>query len=467
MATAKVLSDSALCYDSALDLWTSPPYNTGLSDVRYIEYTPVASYNSESSIRFLINNSGSQYLYFPDTKLKVTLRVLKHDGTTVPGMPAAPKEEGEKLSDADKLLSDWASVSTSNNLLHTLFDTVEVKFGNTIVTKNDSGYCYRAMFNTLLDTSSAVKRSRLQSALYFEDTPGAMDSLSTDYDTGSNRGLVARGQYVAESRPVELIGALDVDVLKTPKYILNGVPVSINLFATSTPFRLMSGNPHPGGYSIEIMSISLLVCTVTPANSVLLAHQQILQSNKPARYSYIQEELRKISIGAGNTSFFCDNLFNSSVPDRLVLALCTGRQVHGSYSLNPYHYRSCHLSYLAVSINGNLAPQGILKMHYDNPSANVVPFEDLYTVAPRVAGDDKHFGNQLTRDHFQNGYTIYSLDLNPSTRRGQFFPTKREGSVRLELRFSKPLPETMILLCMTYEGNYFEIDHARNVYLGR
>ncbi len=466
MATEKVLANSALSYDSALDIFSTPACNLGIQDVKYIEYKPVNSFSSESSIRFVIPNTGSQYLFLPETKLKVKLRVLKHDGTVLPAMPAAP-EEGVERNAADALNANWASVSTSNFLLHSLFDMVEIKLGDTIVTRNDSGYSYRAMINALLDTSAAVKQSLLQSALFFIDTPGAMDSLSIDPIAGENRGLVARANYIAESRPVELMGALDVDILKTPKYLLNGIPLTMTLFSTSTAFRLMSGNELPGGYAVEIMDISLIMAHVTAAANVLIAHQKILQSNTVARYFFVQEELRKATIGQGNTSFFSENFFNSTVPDRLVLALCTSEQLGGNIRRNPYHFRSANLSYISISINGVPCPQGLIKTDFNNPAANVQPFTDLYTTSARVAGADKHFGNLLTRDHFNNGYSLFSVDLNPATRRGQFFPTKKEASVRLELRFSQPLATTMVLLCMAFSGNYFEIDYARNVYLGR
>lgn len=465
MATEKVLSSTNLSYDSGMDLFSTPASNLGVSDMKYLEYKPVNSYTSESSVRFFVPNAGSSYIFLPETRLKVKFRILKEDGTALPAMPAPPAE-GAEQSLADKAKANWASVSLTNYFLHSLFDQIEISFGDTLVTKGDTGYPYKAMVTALLETTDSAKTSRLQSSLFYMDTPGYMDDLDINPSTAGNKGLVQRAAFIAESKPTEVIGPLHVDVLKVPKYLLNGVNIGINLFSTNSQFRLLSSNELKPVYKVDIMDISLIMCHVTPSNQLLLAHQKLMEDNIPARYFYVQEELRKFTIPKGQSSFFCENMFNSTCPDRMVLMLCDSAAVSGSYTANAFNFKHHNLSYLNATVNGSPSPKGPLKMDFKR-SSYVSCFEDLFETLPRPQGPDNAFGNMITREAFEKGYSLFCIDFTPQTRRASFYPTKKDGSVRLELRFAEPLADTVILMCMTYSPTYFEIDYARNVFLGR
>ena len=57
---------------------------------------------------------------------------------------------------------------------------------------------------------------------------------------GGNLGLVQRGRYLAESRVVDMMGRLHVDLFLQDKFLLNGVDVKMRLVRSKEAFSLMA-----------------------------------------------------------------------------------------------------------------------------------------------------------------------------------------------------------------------------------
>ena len=71
---------------------------------------------------------------------------------------------------------------------------------------------------------------------------------------------------------------------------------------------------------------------------------------------------------------------------------------------------------------------------------------------------------RIRREEYEEGYSLFVIDLAPQNYE-DFYPVTRDGSVRIELRFKSPLPESAVMITkVTYPG-LFQIDYARNIYL--
>ena len=476
MASETVLNLSSLSYDSALDIFSVPASNLGIKEVKYLEHRPRNTFNSESTIRFSVTGGGKEYFYLPETRLKIKLRILNHDGTPIDPVLeeelAAPEENGgsEKEDsdavDATKDKKKRSYVSVINNFCNSMFEQVEVSLNDTVVSSGTTGFAHKSLINTLLDSSDSVKKTRLQTSMFYRDTPGGMDSCDVTF-FGLNEGLKKRHRFFNGSKPVEMIAKLDVDVFKLDRYLLNGIRVGLILHSTSMPFRLMCPLDDPS-FKIEIMDICLVMCHVQPSGPVLVAHQDLMKNeNRLARYDYIKEEVRKFSISHGHTSFECTDMFQDRCPDRLVFVLCSSASVSGSYRLNPFNFHHHNLVSIDFKVHGERIPCGELKMDFDRGHYTQA-YEALFTATkPRYIADSSHSTCGISYDDFGKGYAIFAVDLNPSTRSGNFYPTKQQGEVSIALQFSKPLKETVLLLCVTYSPAYFEIDYLRGVYLGK
>jgi predicted protein tyrosine phosphatase len=71
-------------------------------------------------------------------------------------------------------------------------------------------------------------------------------------------------------------------------------------------------------------------------------------------------------------------------------------------------------------------------------------------------------GNQIERQDYARGYTLYAFDLSGSQEEDHQNLVKR-GHTRLILEFARPLPETAQLICYAQFPGLMTIDQARNV----
>ena len=186
---------------SELDIFAVPPTQTSIEDGRWVEHQPLTSVDSGGPIEFVIPGTGDAYLDLANTYLLVRAKVVRGVGTDLAAdTPVAPV----------------------NNGLHSLFSQVDVYLNDTLVTPSSNTYPFRAYVDTVLSYGAEAKNTQLTSQLWYKDTAGHMDATTVD---GSNTGLIERQRHIAESRIVEMMGRLHVDLFLQDRFLLNGVSV--------------------------------------------------------------------------------------------------------------------------------------------------------------------------------------------------------------------------------------------------
>ena len=206
---------------SELDIFAVPPTQTSIEDGRWVEHQPLTSLDSGGPIEFVIPGTGDAYLDLANTYLLIRAKVVRGVGTDLAAdTPVAPV----------------------NNWLHSLFSQVDVYLNDTLVTPSSNTYPFRAYVDTVLSYGAEAKNTQLTSQLWYKDTAGHMDATTVD---GGNTGLIERQRHIAESRIVEMMGRLHVDLFLQDRSLLNGVSVKIRLVRSKDAFSLMAGGQNP------------------------------------------------------------------------------------------------------------------------------------------------------------------------------------------------------------------------------
>ena len=160
-----------------------------------------------------------------------------------------------------------------NNWLHSLFSQVDVHLNDTLVTPSSNTYPFRALVDTVLSYGDEAKNTQLTSQLWYKDTAGHMDATTVD---DGNTGLVERRRYIAESRVVEMMGRLHVDLFLQDRFLLNGVSVKIRLVRSKDAFSLMAGGQNPD-YKVQIVDAVLFARKAVLSPTVQMAHIKALE----------------------------------------------------------------------------------------------------------------------------------------------------------------------------------------------
>ena len=453
----KVLEASDLAYEDTLNLFSVPASNLGVTDVKYLSHKPVNQFSTESEAKFHVPGVGTSYIDLSNVYLATRVRIVRGDGSLVPERGTEPDADaataGEESVSADEGV--W-SVGPVNNLAQGLWDQVEVRLNDRVVTGGQTGYSYKALMNTLLGETE-LNDSELECAMFHKDSAGFMDDVSLLI--GCNEGFKKRAEAMSGSRTVELLAKVDVDVFKVNKYLLNGVTIDITLTPTSNRFRLLSPNASKTDYKLEIVDITLILKHVTPTSLILLGHQDVLVKEiSLAKYFYTKEELRKFNLSRDTSSYYIEDAFNGRVPSKIVIGLVSWESMSGSLVKNPYNFRHYDINFINVSLSGTPTPGGPLSVDF-SADKYLHCYSDLYKGKQNCSNQGR-----ITREEYKEGYTLFVIDLAPQNH-SEFYPVTREGCVRIELRFRSPLEESAVMLTkVTYPG-LFSIDYARNLYL--
>ena len=417
---------------SGLDLFSVPPTQTAVDEGQFVEFHPLASLAPAAPIEFAISGATSEYLDLSNTYLHVRAKVSLANGNNLP-------------ADTDAVpINYW---------MHSLFSQVDISLNDTLVTPSENTYPYRAYLEATLNYGREAKKTHLTSALYYRDASGHLDDTAGD----DNSGLRSRRWLSARSQEIDMMGRLHADILHQERYMINGVDVKIRLIPSKSAFNLIAHDVN-AGYKSVITHASLFVRKVKLNPAVALAHEKALEKTT-AKYPLKRVVQKTFAIPTGNLSALQDNLFLSQTPTKLIIGLVASDSFNGRYDRNPFNFQHFNLNYLCVYLEGKQIPSKALTPDFANRQY-MRTFHNLM-VATGVAGRDS--GNYLEYRDINAGYGLFAFDLTPSLLDGDQFELVKSGALRLELKFSQPLPQPIHVLVYGELDTVIEIDRSRQV----
>ena len=418
---------------SELDIFAVPPTQTSIEDGRWVEHQPLTSLDSGGPIEFVIPGTGDAYLDLANTYLLIRAKVVRGVGTDLAAdTPVAPL----------------------NNWLHSLFSQVDVYLNDTLVTPSSNTYPFRAYVDTVLSYGAEAKNTQLTSQLWYKDTAGHMDATTVD---GGNTGLIERQRLIAESRIVEMMGRLHVDLFLQDRFLLNGVSVKIRLVRSKDAFSLMAGGQNPD-YKVQIVDAVLFARKAVLSPTVQMAHIKALEKGT-AKYPIRPVDCKVYSIPQGAMSHTHENLFLGTLPKRLILWCIDNNAYNGEYSKNPFNAKNNAINFLAVYVDGRQVPAKPLQPNFETGSY-IRSYVNLFSATGKQAQDE---GNDLSRDDFGQGYTFFGFDLTPDGCDGCCFHLTRKGNLRIEMHFATALEHAVNVVVYGEFEAVLEIDKGRNI----
>lgn len=426
---------SCECMKSELDLFTIPPTQTAIENSQWVHYKPVSSLTDDGPLEFVIPGHGEEYLDLAHTMIAIKAKV---------------RASGDSAY----------QVAPINNFLHSMFNQVDVYFNQKLVAPPNNAYPYRAYIETLLNYGPAAKDSHLTTALWYNDEPGAFDSLP-DGKSRANTGQAWREKMIRNGKSVDMIGHLHCDVFNQDKFLINGVEVRLRMVRSKDEFCLMEVPTAGLTHKIEITEATLLVRRAKIAPGVLIAHAKML-AKTTAKYPITRVEVKAFTMHSGITGDTLDNVILGQLPKRIILGFVNNRAFNGSKTLNPFNFHHHSVNFLSLYVDGQQVPSKPLQPQFSGDDAWVESYQTLFN------GTGIHFQNaglDISRTDFPRGYCLYAFDLTPDLSAGCFshWNLVRHGSVRIEVRFEQSLTSTLNCIVYAEYDNVIEIDSARQV----
>ncbi|XP_035230578.1 uncharacterized protein F54H12.2-like [Stegodyphus dumicola] len=133
--------------------------------------------------------------------------------------------------------------------------------------------------------------------------------------------------------------------------------------------------------------------------------------------------------------------------------------MNGQYKSNPFVFHHYNVNFLSVYIDGHPIPGKPLELDFDSNNY-IRAYHSLFSGFNRDRGSR---GIYLSRDDFSAGHALYAFDLTPDLCNDSHLNLQQQGNLRVELKFSKALTETISVLIYAEFENVIEINKSRHV----
>ena len=473
-----------------LNVFAMPDTQTAVRGIQMVTIYPVAPATMSSVTQFNIPGAGKDYI---DTE-RITLhmkvkyvevsgndrakRSLKESGGSSrkrrAGTPdvSGGEEEGEDakqdqtLPVADPPVRNVEDRERPTQLMypinfvhHTAWRQIDVEANNINLIKANNLYPYESMFKVMLRYGYKAKRTHLQSMGYYDEEQGLLDDIAL-----TGRGsVIKRVKLYSDGKTVDLEGPLMVDALQlNGRPLLNGVNLVIKLYPSDKAFYTMT-NMEDTAYTMELVDIYLKVCKVQVSDSIILAHSVALEKSS-AVYPFTGSDTKSFTYGQGLSNISINNVFNQTVPSRIVFGFVSADAFNGNVTKNPFNFKHYDVADIGVTVDGLSVGKPLQLSGWDQDNDEGRQYVDAYNNLFQVSGTmGQNGGNNITIDQFAQGFTLFAFNLEPEMKQGNYLNLTRSGNVRLEIRFKKPLPEPMVAVIYGEQFRICKIDSARNV----
>jgi len=419
---------TSTCSLLGTDVFSPPVTQTDILERKSVFYS--ASDTSSAVININCEKSNEYYTDPSDHWLKVTLKILNQDGTNI---------------------AEDAEVALANFALHSLFEKTDVYLNEELITDKSDTYPYEAYFVNTLNYSEKAKEFQFANCLYHKDKAGKFETIGDD-----NTGFKERKNWTKQSKEIELIGRLRVDMFNQPRLLLNNVGIKLVLTKSPKAFCLM--HAAAGNYKIQITNVSFKTTRVKLNPLIANQFERELQKTN-AKYPVHHNALKTFDITTGSLQVTKEALYSGRRPRRVIIGLVDADAASGTSTKNPFNFKHFNLQDLEIQFDGEKYPSEGIKVNYaDDQFAEA--YEHLL-IGTGSVNDDKTIG--IDRNDFKNGSAIYVISLSPADPECAAFDPVENGQLRLVMNFKAATPNTIRCIVMTENETVYEITKDRKV----
>ena len=417
-----------------VELALDAPVQRQIIESNYRNIKPMGPVAGATEIDFYVKNNADTFIDLPNSELVTKFRV---------------KKGNNNLAGTDK-------VSVINAIGATMFDTIDVWLGDELVTERTPNQAFRAIVEMLTGYGRDAAGSWMQSALFFKDTAGQMDNTDPAPAQATdpvNEGLKRRYEYVKESKLVSVRTAINADLFRQPRPLVNFVPLRIKLHLNKNEYSLMSDKTD-APYNIAIEDMTLRLRFIKLADEI---YRSIV--TKTVLYPYTRVRIKEDIIPAGGKSHNIANFVSGVLPQKII-GLVANEASNGSYKKNPFHFQHFNLSEMALIVNGTVHGSAPLELDYVSNQFEEGYWE-LFSATGKKYRDD---GMLIEREDYKSGYALYAFHISPSACNiGEYKDPERNGNINIACKFSVPIPSTLTLCAYLQFENTITINPAKRV----
>ena len=210
------------------------------------------------------------------------------------------------------------------------------------MTQSNNNYPYTAHVENLLSFGQEVKKtSQLSALLWHRNTSKHFDTRGA-----TNLSYTKRKALAAESKEIDVLGKLHLDLFFQNRYLLNGVEVRLRLICSNDLFCLY-GNADQAQNKVSLKGMTLFVRKVKPKPSVQLAHLKALQHGI-AKYLLRHVEVKNFTAPTRNRNITRENLFLGQLPTQMVVGVVDNDTYNGIITKSSFNFKHNNINFMMI-----------------------------------------------------------------------------------------------------------------------
>lgn len=410
--------------DVLFNLHSSLPTQSVFISSREERINPRESTESGDSLFFYIKGSQNEFLLANETRLLLTIKLLKLNNT-----PFAAGAEADKCIPVN-------SIGTA------IFKNLRVKINNKMITKDNGNYSFQADIENKLFTTKQNKIAELSKSGYYEEN-ASFDGLEVGpiFTDGIEPNLSKRRNKMIQSSSYQVCAKIHSEIFDQIKPFPPNIEFFLEFQFQPDKFVLLKKGDDLA-HKIKIEKAQLQVyygkCDSDVTNQFLSITEEI-----SLKYPIRRVEVSSHIYGPAVAEIINNTTFKNKdtvLPRRIFLAFTRQDSYMGNHQRDPFAYDPFDIESASITIGGNQTPYAEMKSPLEM-------FNGLQrAIEPNFEGSN--FYNGITIDNYQNGRNfILGWDLFPiKTTLMSSFSLPRYDSVCINLRFARALPVAIVML---------------------
>ena len=441
-----------------LDLFRLPSTDVSVSSYRLV---PIQTYTSGiNPVEFQIDPQ-EDYIDLYRSFFEIELQLKKVNG--------------DDLAVADKL---WPV----NNLAHSLFKQISVRFNGALISPQTDTYHYKAYLETLMnydrnDGQTVLKPQGWYSALDFPATFTA-NNTTVDLDGGNPHAhytalpqnhkdsilLMKKEQdhYTGNKRHV-LRFKPHIEVFHLNKLLVPRVQIGIQMYFNS-PALFLNGVGEAGRMTTEDVTVRMYLCQVrlNPTTYRNLMTKMEVEKALVA-YPTVRSEIRTFNMQGNQQQYECNNLFQGRVPNRLIVGMVLSTAFTGTVTNDPFCFQKFGLSSIRQIVRGEEYPYETLELVHNNDTKDL---RGYFRFLQATGCLSQHRGNMVKSDEWGQGKncTLFAFDnvANGCLDSNRLNP-RQVGDLQIVLNFGAAPGQNLTIILYGEFENLLEIDKNKAV----
>ncbi|KAL3076854.1 hypothetical protein niasHT_033756 [Heterodera trifolii] len=341
-------------------------------------------------------------------------------------------------------------VSTIQGIGQTFVQQLKVTVGNTEVYDSGNLYPFKAYITNELSFPVNAKKNFLGSTGYYH---------TERHNDETDDGFKERCKVFKGGNSAQFLSRLDFDLGNQELYLLNNLDLLFTIYKAKDAFLLQTLKANDDTkYRLTVHDVKIYAKMIEVQPSLNMNLYKTLEK-QPATYAVRKTEIKSSYISSGRYEFEY-NVFSSTIPRRVTIALVSNSAFNGDYKLTPFKFDPFDLREISVHAGGMVYPVVPHKLNFSK-NYYVRAFVEMYE-ALGMANSERSF--DVSMDQFKNGWAFFVIPLNSTLDDSCGFELLRSGTTSIRTTFDSPIPKGGVEMIVLGEfDQMIMIDYNRHI----